>query len=49
MNVTKDPKRVGDYNGVPDSVLNKYNKLSEIDFDNALKKETFDFVRVILM
>ena len=44
-NVTKDPKRVGDYNGVPDSVLNKYNKLSEIDFDNALKKETFDFVR----
>jgi len=44
-NVTTDPKKVGDYNGVPDSVLNKYNKLSEIEFDNALKKETFDFVK----
>lgn len=44
-NVTTDPKKVGDYNGVPDSVMNKYSKLSEVEFDDALKKETFDFVK----
>jgi len=44
-NVTKDPNRVGDYNGVPDSVLEKYNNLSEVEFDKALQKETFDFVK----
>ncbi|MFZ1320765.1 MAG: hypothetical protein WAT71_04340 [Ignavibacteria bacterium] len=44
-NMTNDPKKVGDYNGVPDSVLKKYNMLSEIEFDEALKKETFDFVK----
>ena len=44
-NVTTDPKKVGDYNGVPDSVMNKYSKLSEVEFDNALKKETFDFMK----
>jgi len=44
-NVTNDPKKVGDYNGVPDSVMNKYNKLSEVEFDNALKEETFNFVK----
>lgn len=44
-NVTTDPKKVGDYNGVPDSVMNKYSRLSEVEFDDALKKETFDFVR----
>lgn len=44
-NVTKDPKRVGDYNGVPDSVMNKYNKLSEVEFDKALQKETIDFIK----
>lgn len=44
-NVTTDPKKVGDYNGVPDSVMKKYNKLSEVEFDDALKKETFDFVK----
>ncbi|MEO6694243.1 MAG: hypothetical protein ABIY50_07290 [Ignavibacteria bacterium] len=44
-NVTKDPKRVGDYNGVPDSVMKKYSKLSEVEFDKALQKETFDFVK----
>ncbi|HRA98964.1 MAG TPA: hypothetical protein PK294_00875 [Ignavibacteria bacterium] len=44
-NMTKDPKKVGDYNGVPDSVLKKYSKLSEVEFDEALKKETFDFVK----
>jgi len=44
-NVTMDPKKVGDYNGVPDSVMKKYSKLSEVEFDNALKKETLDFVK----
>lgn len=44
-NVTTDPRKVGDYNGVPDSVMNKYSKLSEVEFDNALKNETFNFVK----
>lgn len=44
-NVTKDPKRVGDYNGVPDSIMQKYSKLSEVEFDNALKQETFNYVK----
>lgn len=44
-NVTTDPRKVGDYNGVPDSVLKKYSKLSEVEFDNALKEETFNFVK----
>lgn len=44
-NVTMDPKTVGDYNGVPDSIMKKYSKLSEVEFDNALKKETFDFMK----
>ena len=43
-NVTKDPKRVGDYNGIPDSVIQKYSNLSEVEFDKALQKETMDFV-----
>jgi hypothetical protein len=43
--VTTDPKKIGDYNGVPDSVMKKYSKLSEVEFDDALKKETFDFVK----
>lgn len=44
-NITTDPKKVGDYNGVPDSVLKKYSNLSEMEFDEALKKETLDFVK----
>jgi hypothetical protein len=44
-NVTKDPKKVGDYNGVPDSVIAKYDKLPEVEFDKALQKETFDFIK----
>lgn len=43
-NVTKDPKRVGDYNGIPDSVIKKYSNMSEVEFDKALQKETMDFV-----
>jgi len=44
-NVTNDPKRVGDYNGVPDSIFSKYSDLSEVEFDKALQKETMDFVK----
>ena len=44
-NVTKDPKKVGDYNGVPDSIIAKYDKLPEVEFDKALQKETFDFIK----
>jgi hypothetical protein len=44
-NVTTDYTRMGGYNGVPDSVLNKYSDLSEIEFDKAMTKETMEFVR----
>lgn len=44
-NVTDDPTQLGDYNGIPDSLIFKYNKLPEVEFDNALKKEAIDFVK----
>ncbi|MEP7146407.1 MAG: hypothetical protein ABI792_05315, partial [bacterium] len=44
-NVTKDYTKVGGYNGVPDSVLNKYSKLPEIEFDNALKTDALNFIK----
>ncbi len=44
-NVTKDYTKMGGYNGVPDSVLNKYKDLSEIEFDKSLKNEAIEFVK----
>jgi len=44
-NVTKEPGKVGDYNGVPDSVLKKYSHLSEMEFDEALRNEAIEFVK----
>ncbi len=44
-NVTKDYTKIGGYNGVPDSVLNKYSNLSEIEFDNALKSDAVNFIK----
>lgn len=44
-NVTSDPRRLGDYNGVPDSVMKKYSNLTEMEFDEALKQETFNYVK----
>lgn len=44
-NVTKDFTKVGGYNGVPDSLLTKYSKLSEVEFDNAIRKEAMDFLK----
>lgn len=43
-NVTTDYTRAGGYNGVPDSLLKKYGKLSEVDFDKALNDDTKDFI-----
>ncbi|MEO8664101.1 MAG: hypothetical protein ABI462_01280 [Ignavibacteria bacterium] len=44
-NVTKDYTKVGGYNGVPDSVLNKYSKLTEVEFDNALKTDAINYIK----
>lgn len=45
VNVNKDHTKLGGYNGVPDSVIKKYSNLSEVDFDNALRKETINFLK----
>lgn len=43
-NVVKDFTKAGGYNGVPDSVINKYKNLPENEFSAALEKEAITFV-----
>lgn len=44
-NVIYDYTNAGGYNGIPDSVINKYKNLNEIEFDKALNNETINFIR----
>lgn len=43
-NVIKDFTKAGGYNGIPDSVINKYNHLPEEEFDKALRDDAVKFV-----
>lgn len=44
-NVTSDYTKAGGYNGVPDSVLNKYKNLSEVEFDKRLNNDAMNFIK----
>lgn len=44
-NVIHDYTKAGGYNGIPDSVFNKYKNLSEMEFDKALRNDAINFVR----
>lgn len=41
----KDYTKAGGYSGVPDSVLQKYSNLTEIEFDKALKNDVYSFIK----
>lgn len=43
-NVIKDFTKAGGYNGIPDSVINKYKHLPEEEFDKALREDAVKFV-----
>lgn len=43
-NVIKDYTKAGGYNGIPDSVINKYKHLPESEFDRALRDDAINFV-----
>lgn len=43
-NVVKDYTKAGGYNGIPDSVINKYKHLPEEEFDKALRNDAINFV-----
>jgi len=43
-NVIKDYTKAGGYNGIPDSVINKYKHLPEDRFDKALRDEAVNYI-----
>ena len=43
--LTKDFTKAGGYSGVPDTVLQKYSNLTEIEFDKALKNDVYSFIK----
>jgi hypothetical protein len=43
-NVTKDYTKAGGFNGVPDSLLIKYKRLTEVELDNEFKERTKKFL-----
>lgn len=44
-NVVRDFTKAGGYNGVPDSVINKYKNLPEMEFSKALEDEAITFIK----